>query len=579
MKIFCRSISLLFCFIGLNLTIFISKANACSVSSDYYKLSNFELIESSDAIVVAKVIGRQKEDSEDRIPSAPVFQITHHIKNKSVAEIGPSRMYVSMGPIGKTKPSVPDNISDPHPDSFSGACNRSVVTKGRSYILFLNEHGGKFYVGGNAFSRIAEDYYGPDSDWMKAINFYLEIQNNYRRYNQLEFLKVQYDKYKLEPKGSFEYKLSLDIADHLMSRSPYKPTQYLLETYEALENEKKLPFAIRPPDQNPEYANNPEMKGLESLIMGEVKNNDEGTELLRENQKNQTLKALALGDHPGSVSLFKRLIEEGDAPVLTYAYYFQILGKAEKYSELIAAADPLAYKFVASEDISDAAKLVSALQSEMRDYGDDIPKWKRNVETIDWWPKFELGLVKILNQRSNDGWRLNKDIFDDVRPKDYRSDPELTLLLAESYDKPVKAWAKKEVWRLIESDTIAFDKEFNLPIGVLLRTHRPDDMSDIEAIFCNKSKGRGAILKSFGLHSNVYADDFAYRIAAHQMEDQYFEYLTKSLYILAGNDWEDYATKRSWGSDRYSDLIEVIHRKEEINLAEKKLKPIRCPTD
>jgi hypothetical protein len=256
-----------------------------------------------------------------------------------------------------------------------------------------------------------------------------------------------------------------------MSRSPYKPTKYLLQSYTALEEGKKLPFAIRPPDKNPEFAYNPDLEALQSLVMGDVNNPDEDNISLREQQKTQILKALALGDHPTSTSLFERLIKEGDASVLTYAYYFKILGKAQKYGELISVADPLAYKFVATGNIRDAATLVSTLQSQMRNYGDETPNWKRHDVTRDWWPKFELSLVLLLNQRSDDGWRLNKDIFEDVRPLDYRSNPELTLLLAENYDEPVKAWAKEEVWRLIESDINAFDDKFNLPIGVMLRTH------------------------------------------------------------------------------------------------------------
>ena len=553
---------------------------ACSVTNDYFRPSNFELIESADAIVIAKITGSQKEKGFVRGAKSPVFKIVDHVKNDSVIEIASGHSYVSSDPQRQPPSSNPDTISEPHPDSFSGACNRYLFQKGKTYVLFLNEYDGKYGIGGAPFSRIAEDYYGKDSSWMKAIDFYLHIQNVPDRYQQLEELKAEYENLKSFSEDSFEHMLSLDIADHLMSQSPKKPTQYLLESYKALENGETLPFTVRPPDTNPEFEVHPELAAIESLLTGKDVGRIEDKEPLRTQQLEQILDALAKGDHPGSVSLFEELVSRDNVPVSTHAQYFQILAKAGRYEDLISVADPLAFKLVATANPQDASYIMSALAGVMATHGEEVPLWKRETSTRDWWPDFRLGLLSIYNQRSGDSRTLSKDVIEAVRPQNYRDQPEVTLFITESYDKPVRAWAKKEIWKLIDSETKAFDEKFNLPMGILLSSYRPDNSADLEAVFCHKEKGRAALLKSLGLYDQVYTDDLAYRIAAHGMSDEYKTHFLKSLYILAGNDWEDYAKRGGWGSSsKFSDLIDILHKGEAVDLKAAKLEPIECPVE
>ena len=557
-----------------------ANAYACSVTSDYYRPSNFELIESADAVLVAKVTGTQKGKGYVKGYESPVFEILDHVKNDNVTEIVSGDTYVISNPLRQPPRSNPDSISDAHPDSFSGACNRALFQKDQTYVLFLNEHDGKYGIGGAAFSRIAEDYYGKDSAWMKAIDFYLNIQNSTDRYQQLQELKTEYENLKSYPADSFEHKLSLDIADHLMSQSPKKPTQYLLESYRALENGETLPFTIRPPDTNPEFEVHPELAAIESLVMGQDVRRTETNTPVRAQQLEQILGALAKGDHPDSISLFDELIARKDVPVSTYAQYFQVLAKAGRYEDLISVADPLAFKLVATADPKDASFVISALAGGMATYGEKVPLWKRETATRDWWPNFKLGLISIYNRRFGDSWGLSKVLIEEVRPENYRDHPEITLLLTKSYDQPVRTWAIQEIQTLINSETIAFDEKFNLPMGVLLSSYRPDNSADLEAIFCNPDKGRAALLKSFGLYKNVYTRKLAYQIAAFGLSEENESYFLKSLYILAGNDWEDYALKGGWGSSsKFSDLIDTIYKGEAVDLKAEKLTPIECPVE
>jgi len=223
---------------------------------------------------------------------------------------------------------------------------------------------------------------------------------------------------------------------------------------------------------------------------------------------------------------------------------------------------------------------MSALAGGMATYGEEVPIWKREAATRDWWPDFRIGLLAIYNQRFGDSWGLSKDVIEAVRPANYRDQPEVTLLITESYDKPVRAWAKEEIWKLIDSETIAFDEKFNLPMGVLLSSYRPDNSADVEAVFCHKEKGRAALLKSFGLYKDVYTRKLAYQIAAFGLSEENESYFLKSLYILAGNDWEDYAKRGGWGSSsKFSDLIDIIHKGEAVDLKTAKLEPIECPVE
>ena len=570
--------------LAFNLIVFLSlisaNAYACSVTSDYYRPSNFELIESADAIIIAKITGSEKGDGYVKGYRSPVFEIVDHIKNDSVTEIASGNFYVHSNPRRQPPRSNPDGISDAHPDSFSGACNRSLLQKGQTYVLFLYEYDGKYDVGGAPFSRIAEDYHGKNSAWMNAINFYLDIQNIPDRYQQLEKLKTEYENLKSYPADSFEHKLSLDVADHLMSYSPKKPTQYLLESYKALEKGETLPFFVRPPDTNPEFDVHPELAAIESLVTGQDVKQTEPNTSLREQQLKQILDALAKGDHPDAISLFDELVARKDVPVTTYAQYFQVLAKAGRYEDLISVADPLAFKLVATANPNDANYIMSALSKVMATYGEEVPLWKREKTTRNWWPNFRVGLIAIYNQRFGHGWSLSKDVIEAVRPENYRDQPDLTLLITESYDKPVRTWAIKEIQGLIDSETIAFDKKFNLPMGVLLSSYRPDNSADLEVVFCHQDKGRAALLKSFGLYQNVYTEKLAYQIAAFGLSDENEAYFLKSLYILAGNYWEDYALRGGWGSSsKFSDLIGIIHRGETVDLKAENLKPIECPVE
>ncbi len=561
---------LLSCYFLVLLILTAPQAYGCTLASNYYGSSNFELIESADAIIVAKVVGQQKENS-----NGAVFEIIEHIKNKTVTQIEPGNAFLS-SKVHKVNPSNPFIINEPHPDSYSGACNRHLYENGRSYVLFLNEDDGKFSIEGAPFSRIAEDYYGEDSAWMRVIRYHLDIQNIADRHQQLETLNTNYETLKKYPETSFERQLSLDIANHLMLRSSNKPTKYLLESYEAIEMGQTPPFTVLPPEQTTPFAIPPTNETLK--LDADPEEDRQKNKVKTEQQLDQILDVLASGDHPSSITLFEELVSRQSVKTSTYANYFKVLAKSGRNEEFISVVDPLAFKLVATASPKDADTVLFAITDEMRNYEEGIPKWKIEPVTRNWWPQFELGLTLAINARRHISRSLPDDIIDYIQPNNYTDNPEVTLLLAQKNDKAVKDWALEQVWNLIDSETIASDIKFSLPIGVLLSTHAPDKTSDLEAIFCHEDRGRPALLKSFGLYENFSTRKLAYQIAAHEMNDEDTTYFLRSLHILAGNNWRDYLLT-GWSNNEFSefaDLINMIQQGEDIDLKAERLKPIEC---
>ena len=127
------------------------------------------------------------------------------------------------------------DLSSAHPQAYGGPCNRVTFKKGRKYAFFLSyDDDGDLSLLGFPFSRVSEDYYGDESLWGRTIQYYLEVQTLDDRMQELEVLKEKYEMLTATELELRDNKLAADIADHLMSRSPYKPTEYLLWNHTVL---------------------------------------------------------------------------------------------------------------------------------------------------------------------------------------------------------------------------------------------------------------------------------------------------------------------------------------------------------
>ncbi|MCK5747101.1 MAG: hypothetical protein KAH44_12840, partial [Oricola sp.] len=137
------------------------------------------MIDASDAIVVATAV--RSISGETSSSDAVIFKVREVLKGSPSQEV--TDLWARFG---KATPSNPDDILSANQEAFMGPCNRMTFKKGNSYVLMLrNDPEEGFIVWGDAFSRINEDDFGPNSMWRRAIGVYLEIQKNPDRMAQI----------------------------------------------------------------------------------------------------------------------------------------------------------------------------------------------------------------------------------------------------------------------------------------------------------------------------------------------------------------------------------------------------------
>ncbi|MCC4255940.1 MULTISPECIES: hypothetical protein [Sphingobium] len=159
-------------YLGATVTI-PSSAQACSVVRGYRVPTTLQLVEGSDAIVLAKVrAGAVNSQFGFRQASLTPIAL---LKGDQL----PQQISYEYGAISsrrwKAVASNPRNLQEPNPDVFSGGCNRQVFDKGMLVVTFLKKEGNTYVVNAPPFSRALEDVPSSDALWVKAIKIYVKI--------------------------------------------------------------------------------------------------------------------------------------------------------------------------------------------------------------------------------------------------------------------------------------------------------------------------------------------------------------------------------------------------------------------
>jgi hypothetical protein len=158
--------------LGATVTI-ASTAQACSVVRGYRVPTTLQLVEGSDAIVLAKVKAGAV-NSEFGFRRASLVPIAL-LKGDRL----PQQIHYEYGAISsrrwKAVASDRRNLQEPNPDVFSGGCNRQVFESGMLVVTFLKKEGSAYVVNAPPFSRALEDVPSPDALWVKAVKIYVKI--------------------------------------------------------------------------------------------------------------------------------------------------------------------------------------------------------------------------------------------------------------------------------------------------------------------------------------------------------------------------------------------------------------------
>ena len=289
---------------------------ACSLSGDFVGTTNFELVRNADAIVVAEAVSASQTEDAGTVE----YRVLEVIKGDP-----PDRVHNDFANFGTAVPSRPMTFIGANPDS--AGCVRTAFEPGGKYVLFLNaESDQRYVVRRDTHARIAEDYDGPDSYWVRAIRYYMSAQDGRDQMEQLAFLETEVQRLSQFEDQSFERILQLDIADHLSTLSMAKSTDYLVRVFEGAYGGKIFP----------DFGNLPGPEGSETInqILGLAPLFDDDTQTdLNDRMKTRALNALSRRSDARVASFFTQRVYGGsqDPELLGAAIRFFVrFGELEK---------------------------------------------------------------------------------------------------------------------------------------------------------------------------------------------------------------------------------------------------------
>lgn len=547
---------------------------ACSVTSEYVRPTNFELIQLTDTIVVATA---QRE-----IKAEPYGAIEFRV-DKVMKGAPPKRVQVSFGSLGDAFPSDPNDISGSHPEGHAGPCNRTTFGKGKQYVLFLSKSGDTYGPFAFPFSRINEDYAGEDSLWVRTIRTYLEIQAKHDPMKQLEVLDALLQQKLKGPQTATSRAEAQDILDHLRSRSPWKPTPYLVQTYEALERGEQPKYGVRSRAADRE---NSAAQDMTDAMFGVGPPPDK---MSFEEEKHFVLRSLVLGDHPGAAPLFERLIGVPRPTATHLGLGIRFFAKNNQYRRAYTLIETQAMRILGAISQDEAGRLIADILDAQRGdaYGDRKERWRSDSYVATAWPELALHLYWFQVYMYGEGQtRGDSDAIRALVTTDYRARPQVTLALAASYDDNVEKWAisellndaKRTAWEAKKEE--AYDREDPalLPMQVLVSGYGDERDAALEKIACQSAPRRELLIDTLGRWGDSLDEHWFAAIAAMPtISDDERELVAKAVARLYARE-----TSQSRGgflgvagSSEY-ELLEKIIRREEVTVLDKKAEPLRC---
>ena len=285
-------------------------SHACSLDAEHIPASNFELVQMADAIVIASA----QRGTRDRDRGRQVIFRTH----SAVKGTPPPEIVLSDVTIGRTRRSDNEDLSTANPDAYSGACNRTLFARGGRYLLFLQRGAnGEWTEVGMPFARINEDYTGEDNAWMRTVRRYLWLQQSLAPMEQVAALGRMAETGRDADGRQLRPTERADIAAHLGSISPWKPTLWLLDIYARAERGEAIPFMPRPdaagesvsstPPGADEAAAGSAAAAVEDVLAALDEPDPAARAPRLDPVKDLVLQSLVQGSHPDAMPLFERL--------------------------------------------------------------------------------------------------------------------------------------------------------------------------------------------------------------------------------------------------------------------------------
>jgi hypothetical protein len=470
-------------------------AQACSPVEGYVRPSNFELAQIAEAIVIATPVAERAPKGPDEFPGrgAVVFRVSEALKGDASGDVEVAGLR-----LGRTRPSAADDIRYSHPEGHAGPCNRMTFAPGGVYLLFLARVDGRYVTLGYPFSRVSEDYAGPDSLWARTVRAYLEIQRAdppMAQFDRLEALRASLR----AGKAPGDAVRATDIDEHLGSISPWKPTAFLLDAWDR-EAERRPPrYPPRKGDFDAEQSDAEAM--TEAMMKNLVGDRPRPPKPRYTAAQQRILRALIEGEHPDAVAVFAPFMRAG-APADELAFALRFLTANGRQREAYDLVEARAEAAVAAAGPGQVEPLLWAVAEAMGEdtYGEDPQRWRSDARAAEWWPGLALKLTTAAQSRGADA-PFSRTLKALVQA-DYRAKPELTLAVSGD-DNAITDWAAKELTRpevLAGPRAEGWADPLLLPLKIHVRWlgADPDNEPPLVAVACAGSAERQMLFREWG---------------------------------------------------------------------------------
>lgn len=482
--------------IGALLLLLAQPAQACSPVPGYIRPSNFELAQIAHAIVVATPVSERRPKGRNAFPGTGVvtFQVREALKGELSGEVEVTGLQ-----LGRTFPSSSADIRFSHPEGHAGPCNRMTMARGGTYLLFLQRAGAHYATLGFPFSRVSEDYAGPDSLWSQTVRAYLEIQRTAPPMAQLERLEALRDTL-LAARTRADAVRADDITDHLGSISPWKPTAFLLDAWDRETHGRPPRYPARQGDIDAERS---DAAAMTSAIMRELVGDERPPPRARRSPAQlRILKSLLEREHPDAAPLFEPFAREG-APADELAMALRFMAANGRFHQAYDLIEARAEAVVTAASEDDAGALLWAIAEAMDEnhYGDGQPRWRADPYAAERWPKLALRLTTAAEARGLSG--PYGETLKTLVGSDYRADPQLTLAVSGD-DNAITEWAARELTRpqvLGAPRAEGWSDPLTLPLRIHLRWQGlsgDEDEPPLIAVACAGPAERRLLFREWG---------------------------------------------------------------------------------
>lgn len=235
----CLAAALLLSLVPLVSLLAPSRADACSLSSDFLPPSNYEIVRQAPHVVLARVTSTT---SRGGVFYGVAFSILETLRGSLLR---PGEVITLGGSLGQYMgASAVGDFSHARPGAAAGACVAYDYHLGGQFLLLLRQSPSGWATLGTPFARVNEEVTIPDDPWLATVRHYVRIAalaDPVKERAALEALRAAAEK---SPSPSRPRELAIDIQRHARTPSAHKTFAELKAMYDAPRPEHPRPRAL-----------------------------------------------------------------------------------------------------------------------------------------------------------------------------------------------------------------------------------------------------------------------------------------------------------------------------------------------